>query len=192
MSVLCIDLINLARPNFHSTSDCCCKVVIADCLLLPDDDNLNPLVGVAHHGNEKVDEDHGGDQHVQAEDELEEVREVRWVTGSHVHVSVTEMKHQGRAPLSEDTYVLIPNREKKSFILTWTGNFQPEQKSCSLVSEECEISEDTLVVTVTLHSTLHTVIGMTHPPSQPTKLHRVTQPSCGAPLARFPDWRSCH
>ena len=27
-----------------------------------------------------------------------------------------------------DTYVLIPNREKKSFILTWTGNFQPEQK----------------------------------------------------------------
>lgn len=35
--------------------------------------NLDALVGVAHHGNEHVDKDDGGDEHVEAEDDLIEV-----------------------------------------------------------------------------------------------------------------------
>ena len=87
------------------------------------------MVGVAHHGNEQVDEDHGGHQHVQAEHQLEEVGEIRWVARGHVHIFVTETvtSHLSFSPAG-NTYVLIPNREKKSFILTWTGSFQPEQK----------------------------------------------------------------
>ena len=128
MSVLCIDLINLARPNFHSTSDCCCKGHHS-CSLTGPGAHLDPLVGVAHHSNEKVDEDHGGHQHVQPEHQLEEVGEICRVAGSHVHVSVTEMISPDCAPPAGHTYVLIPNREKKSLILTWTGNFQPEQRN---------------------------------------------------------------
>ena len=133
MSVLCIDLISLARPNFHSTSDCCCKGyhswwVPARCQTAAGD-HLDPLVGVAHHSNEKVDQDHSGHQHVQPEHQLEEVGEICRVAGSHVHVFVTETitSHLSFSQRG-NTYVLIPNREKKSFILTWTGSFQPEQK----------------------------------------------------------------
>lgn len=33
---------------------------------------LNPLIGVAHHGDEKIDQDNHGDEHVDPEGELEE------------------------------------------------------------------------------------------------------------------------
>ena len=54
-------------------------------------EHLDPLVGVAHHSNEKIDEDHGGDQHVEPEDQLEEVGEICGVARSHVHIFVTEI-----------------------------------------------------------------------------------------------------
>ena len=35
---------------------------------------LNTLVGVAHHGNEEVDQDYGGDQQVESKNYLEELQ----------------------------------------------------------------------------------------------------------------------
>ena len=37
--------------------------------------DLYPLVGVRHHGNQEVDQDNGGDQHVKGKDYLEEIHQ---------------------------------------------------------------------------------------------------------------------
>ena len=65
-------LMSLARPNFHSTSDCCWK---GNCEVCTGAQSakaacLDPLVGVRHHRNQKVDQHHGGHQHVESENKL--------------------------------------------------------------------------------------------------------------------------
>ena len=59
--------------------------------------NLNPLVGVGHHGNEEVDEDNGGDHHVEGKDQLELVDQAGGVPGSQAQVVVAAggYIHQG-------------------------------------------------------------------------------------------------
>ena len=61
---------------------------------------LNPLVGVAHHGNEQVDEDDDGDEEVNEKDELEEC------DGPVAHVLTDlEVLGAGEAEESEDQQV---------------------------------------------------------------------------------------
>ena len=60
---------SFAKPNFHSTSDCCCKEYELFCCM-SQSSYLNPLVGVGHHSNQEVDEDHRGDQHVEPKHKL--------------------------------------------------------------------------------------------------------------------------
>ena len=50
--------------------------------------NLNPLVGVGHHGNEEIDEDNGGDHHVEGKDQLELVYKAGGVPGGQAQVVV--------------------------------------------------------------------------------------------------------
>ena len=50
--------------------------------------DLYPLVGVWHHSNEEVDQDDGSDQHVEGEDNLEEIHQASWVVRRHVELVV--------------------------------------------------------------------------------------------------------
>ena len=93
MSVLCMDLISLARPNFHSTSDCCWKNDIWNiCGHKAPHVYLDPLISVWHHGNQEIDQHHGGHQHVKTKHQLEQVWKGSWVPRRHVHILVTDKK----------------------------------------------------------------------------------------------------
>ena len=62
--------------------------------------NLDPLVGVAHHGDEQVDEDDDGDEEVDEKDELEER------DGPVLHVvAQPEVLRAGEAEEAEDQQV---------------------------------------------------------------------------------------
>ena len=50
--------------------------------------DLYPLVGVRHHGNQEVDQDDGGDQHVKGKDYLEEIHQAGRVVWRHVQFVV--------------------------------------------------------------------------------------------------------
>ena len=65
-------LMSFARPNFHSTSDCCWKGNCEVCTGAQSANAacLDPLVGVRHHRNQKVDQHHRCHQHVEPEDKL--------------------------------------------------------------------------------------------------------------------------
>ena len=65
-------LMSFARPNFHSTSDCCWKGNCEVCTSAQSAKAacLDPLVGVRHHRNQKVDQHHRCHQHVEPEDKL--------------------------------------------------------------------------------------------------------------------------
>ena len=49
---------------------------------------LYALVSVRHHGNEEIDEDDCGDEHIETEDQLEEVGELGRVPGRHVDLFI--------------------------------------------------------------------------------------------------------
>ena len=55
---------------------------------------LDPLVGVRHHGNEEVDQDDGGDQHVKGKDYLEEIHQAGRVVRGHVELMVAERERE--------------------------------------------------------------------------------------------------
>ena len=54
--------------------------------------DLYPLVGVRHHGNQEVDQDDGGDQHVKGKDYLEEIHQAGRVVRCHVQFVVAEKR----------------------------------------------------------------------------------------------------
>ena len=55
-------------------------------------EDLYPLVGVGHHGNQEVDQDDGGDQHVKGKHYLEEIHQPRRVVRRHVQFVVAEKR----------------------------------------------------------------------------------------------------
>ena len=55
---------------------------------------LDPLVGVRHHGNQEVDQDDGGDQHVESKDDLEEIHQAGRVVRGHVELVVAERERK--------------------------------------------------------------------------------------------------
>ena len=73
--------------------------------------NLYPLVGVGHHGNQEVDQDDGGDQHVKGKNYLEEIHQPGRVVWGHVQFMVAEK----RGNISKDEFLHHPLAEAKQW-----------------------------------------------------------------------------
>ena len=56
--------------------------------------DLYPLIGVRHHGNQEVDQDDGGDQHVKGKDDLEEIHQAFRVVRGHVQFVVAGKENE--------------------------------------------------------------------------------------------------
>ena len=178
MSVLCMDLINLARPNFHSTSDCCCwkQFLASNSKSIV---YLNPLISIRHHSNQKIDEHNSSNQHVQSKHKLVKIGKRVRVARSHVHVLVTKDRVERKVSEVLQIHTLPFQREKRRVL--WKHELEVSslgKYSCNLLESTHHLSilcnTSNLVLGCLVRNINHTVIGMNISNTQtwkPTKLN---------------------